>query len=206
MLLIIDDIQTGCGRTGTFFSFESAGISPDIVTLSKSISGFGLPMSLVLMKPELDVWRPSEHNGTFRGNNLAFVTARLALLHYWTSGDLEQSVRKKGNMVRGWLEHIAGGYDSGIFSVRGRGMIQGLAVERPGLANKIAAQAFTHGLVVETSGAEDQVIKLLPPLTIDDATLHNGLEILERSVTDILGAAQVSRREKVKVLGFRGAR
>ena len=79
MLLIVDDIQVGCGRTGTFFSFEAAGIRPDIITLSKSLSGFGLPMSLVLMKPELDVWKPGAHSGTFRGNNLAFVTATQAL-------------------------------------------------------------------------------------------------------------------------------
>ncbi|MFC8586505.1 aspartate aminotransferase family protein, partial [Streptomyces sp. NPDC057217] len=75
MLLIVDDVQMGCGRTGDFFSFEEAGITPDIVTLSKSISGYGLPMALCLFRPELDLWEPGEHNGTFRGNNPAFVTA-----------------------------------------------------------------------------------------------------------------------------------
>ena len=75
IVLIVDDIQAGCGRTGTFFSFEPAGIKPDIVTLSKSLSGYGLPFAVVLIKPELDVWKPGEHNGTFRGNNHAFVTA-----------------------------------------------------------------------------------------------------------------------------------
>lgn len=78
ILLIVDDIQAGNGRTGEFFSFEFAGIKPDIVTVSKSLSGYGLPMALVLFKPELDVWGPGEHNGTFRGNNMAFVTARAA--------------------------------------------------------------------------------------------------------------------------------
>jgi diaminobutyrate-2-oxoglutarate transaminase len=76
ILLIVDDIQVGCGRTGTFFSFEEAKISPDIIILSKSLSGYGIPFSMVLMKPSLDQWKPGEHNGTFRGNNLAFVTAR----------------------------------------------------------------------------------------------------------------------------------
>ena len=78
ILLIVDDVQMGCGRTGPFFSFEEAGIVPDIVTLSKSISGYGMPMALTLFKRELDVWGPGEHNGTFRGNNPAFVTSKAA--------------------------------------------------------------------------------------------------------------------------------
>src|SRR5699024_8669135 len=75
ILLIVDDIQAGCGRTGTFFSFEKAGIKPDIVCLSKSIGGYGLPMAITLFTEELDIWSPGEHNGTFRGNNLAFIAA-----------------------------------------------------------------------------------------------------------------------------------
>lgn len=205
MLLIIDDIQVGCGRTGTFFSFEDAGISPDIVTLSKSISGYGLPMALVLMKPEFDVWSQGAHNGTFRGNNLAFVTAKEALLHYWTSEEFTASIRKKGGIMHGWLEHIAHGYPEGNFSVRGRGMIQGLAADNAQLAANIATQAFKNGLVIETSGSEDQVIKLLPPLTIDEAVLRSGLEILEQSVADVLDVA-VAQVNKVKFINFRGGR
>src|SRR5690606_37322762 len=87
VLLIVDDIQVGCGRTGTFFSFEEAGITPDIICLSKSLSGYGLPLALVLMKPEHDVWAPGEHNGTFRGHNPAFVTAATAL-DYWRDTQL----------------------------------------------------------------------------------------------------------------------
>jgi diaminobutyrate-2-oxoglutarate transaminase len=206
MLLIVDDIQVGCGRTGSFFSFEGAGISPDIVTLSKSISGYGLPMALVLMKPEFDIWKPGAHNGTFRGNNLAFVTARAALLHYWSTPEFEQSVRRKAGIMHGWLDHIARGYDSGAFSVRGRGMIQGLATEHPDLAAKIAARAFENGLVVETSGATDQVIKLLPPLTIEEAVLHKGLEILEQSAADVLGTARAESGRKIKFINFRSSR
>lgn len=187
VLLIVDDIQVGCGRTGPFFSFEGVGISPDIVTLSKSLSGFGLPMSLVLMKPELDVWRPSAHNGTFRGNNLAFVTAREALLRYWSSGDLTREVERKGKIMRLWLEHIADAYPGGQFEARGRGMIQGLASQVPGLPNRITAAAFKRGLVMETSGAEDDVIKLLPPLNIDSELLADGLYLLEQCVAETLG-------------------
>lgn len=205
MLLIIDDIQVGCGRTGSFFSFEGMGISPDIITLSKSISAYGLPMSLVLMKPELDIWKPSAHNGTFRGNNLAFVTAKAALLHYWQSGEFQETVRRKGNIMRAWLEHIVNGYRKGAFSVRGRGMIQGLATEQPELASQISARAFKSGLVIETSGARDQVLKLLPPLTIDDAVLLSGLETLEQSVADVLGVARAPIN-KIKFINFRSGR
>ena len=106
MLLIVDDIQVGCGRTGTFFSFEAAGIRPDIITLSKSLSGFGLPMSLVLMKPELDVWKPGAHSGTFRGNNLAFVTATQALETYWTNAAFSAEIQRKESLVRDWLENL----------------------------------------------------------------------------------------------------
>jgi len=205
MLLIVDDIQVGCGRTGTFFSFEGSGISPDIVTLSKSISGYGLPMALVLIKPELDVWAPGAHNGTFRGNNLAFVTARAALLHYWGSREFEETIRRRSNITGAWLEHIARGYPEGRFTVRGRGMIRGLASEDAELANRISARAFEEGLVVETSGSQDQVVKLLPPLTIDDQALRKGLDMLERAVATELGVPH-AQAEKIRFIHFGGAR
>lgn len=204
MLLIVDDIQAGCGRTGPFFSFEDAKITPDIVTLSKSISGYGLPMSLVLMKPELDVWNPGEHNGTFRGNNLAFVTAQAALTHYWTTGDLEAATRRKGVLIRNWLEYIAQGY-AGTFRVRGRGMMLGMAAERPETAAAIATKCFENGLIIETSGSEDEVVKLLPSLTIDEVTLRKGLEILEKSVIEVVGSPRVSAHERIKLVNFRSA-
>ena len=206
MLLIVDDIQMGCGRTGRFFSFEESGISPDIITLSKSISAYGLPMALVLMKPDLDIWLPGAHNGTFRGNNLAFVTARAALLHYWSDDALQESVRRKGRIMCNWLEHIAADYPSGEFEVRGRGMIQGLASTNSKLADRIAKRCFELRLVVETSG-EDDVLKLLPALTIDEQLLCQGLDIIEDSVADVLGVARVYGRErKIKYINFRAAR
>lgn len=205
MLLIVDDIQMGCGRTGTFFSFEEAGISPDIITLSKSISGIGLPMALVLMKPDLDIWIPGAHNGTFRGNNLAFVTARAALQHYWSDDAFQQAVRSKGGIMRNWLDHIAADYPAGKFVVRGRGMIQGLAADDPQLAGNIAKRCFEKGLVIETSGADD-VLKLLPALTIDEQLLCKGLDIIEDCVADALGTARMQGRDrKVKYINFRAA-
>jgi len=206
MLLIVDDIQMGCGRTGRFFSFEEAGISPDIVTLSKSISAYGLPMALVLLKPEIDIWKPGAHNGTFRGNNLAFVTARAALMHYWSDDAFQETVRRKGVIMRSWLEHIAADYPSGEFEVRGRGMIQGLASTDPQLADRIAKRCFENGLIIETSGADD-VLKLMPALTIDEKLLCQGLDIIEGCVADVLGVPRVQGNDrKIKYINFRVAR
>mgnify|MGYP000309568999 CR=1 FL=1 len=180
VLLIVDDIQVGCGRTGAFFSFEEAGILPDIITLSKSISGFGLPMSLTLMRPELDVWEPAEHNGTFRGHNLAFVTAAAALKHYWADDALCNTVKDHAQRVRAKLGHIA--QHCGATSVRGRGLIQGLVFEdRPHIPSAISQKAFERGLIIETAGARDEVLKLLPPLTTTWEELERGLSIIEES-------------------------
>lgn len=183
ILLIVDDVQMGCGRTGPFFSFETAGITPDIVTLSKSISGYGMPMALVLMRRELDQWAPGEHNGTFRGNNPAFVTAKVSLEHFWTDRTLEESTLRKGGLIQKSFGALADAH-AGI-STRGRGMVQGLVFEDASQASKVCRIAFEKGLIVETSGAEDQVVKLLPPLTITDDELDHGLKILTDAVHTI---------------------
>jgi diaminobutyrate-2-oxoglutarate transaminase len=184
-LLIVDDIQVGCGRTGGFFSFEQAGIVPDIVCLSKSISGFGMPLALVLMRPALDVWKPGEHNGTFRGNNLAFVTARAALELFWTDDHLSEQIEMKSQIARARLTRIAETH-GGV--VRGRGLILGLAFEDTTLATRTSRQAFERGLIVETAGAEDQVLKLLPPLTLTCEELERGLDIIAASVEAAVAA------------------
>ena len=203
MLMIVDDIQVGCGRTGSFFSFEAAGIQPDIITLSKSLSGFGLPMSLVLMKPELDIWKPGAHSGTFRGNNLAFVTATQALETYWSSDAFSNEVQRKERLVRDWLENLVHSYPNAGLAVRGRGLIQGLvATAEPELANRIARKAFERGVVIETSGAQDEVLKLLPALTIEDELLTRGLDLIEASVADALSEDQPA----AQVLKFGGKR
>ena len=105
ILLIIDDIQVGCGRTGEFFSFEQSGIEPDMVILSKALSGCGLPMSLLLLKPQWDQWKPGEHTGTFRGNNLAFVAGREAL-GLWGNDELSNEVNRKSKYLFERLEAI----------------------------------------------------------------------------------------------------
>ncbi|NET40936.1 diaminobutyrate--2-oxoglutarate transaminase [Okeania sp. SIO2B3] len=186
VLFIADDIQVGCGRTGSFFSFEEVGISPDIVTLSKSLSGFGLPFSLVLIKPEFDRWKPGQHSGTFRGPNLAFVTAKAALDIYWQDDNLSMAVKQKGSRMQLRLEKIAkNNWESG-FSVRGRGMIQGLDCKDGNIADKIIRTAFANGLIMETAGAQGQVIRCLPPLTVSEEILEKGLDLLENTVNEVI--------------------
>ena len=185
-LLIVDDIQAGCGRTGPFFSFEAAGLSPDLVTLSKSLSGYGLPFSLLLLKPELDIWRPGEHNGTFRGHNLAFVTATQTLASYWRDNRLRKAVERKAQRVRARLGDIANRDQGARLAVRGRGLMQGLDCSSGARAARISAASFEEGLIVETSGAQGQVVKCLCPLTIDEDDLERGLDILERTVAGTL--------------------
>lgn len=190
ILLIVDDIQVGNGRTGTFFSFEEAGITPDIITLSKSIGG-GLPLALVLIRPELDQWKPGEHTGTFRGNNLAFVAATEAL-SYWDDNNFADAVKYKSGIVEDALQAICNKYPDLRASCRGRGLIYGLEIPRPGFAAQLSKTAFDNGLIIELSGAEDQVLKILPPLVIEEDTLQEGLSVIDRAIAELL-----ERRENI---------
>ena len=185
VLLIIDDIQAGCGRSGRFFSFEEAGIQPDIITLSKSLSGYGLPCAVVLFHPELDVWSPGEHNGTFRGNCHAFVTATTALNHFWKDDAFAASVREKGDYIAKRLDDIVEKYGEGNFNAKGRGMFQGINCVNGEIAGKITHEAYKNGLIIETSGTNDEIIKLLCPLTISMESLKKGIDIIEASVRKI---------------------
>lgn len=185
-LLIIDDIQAGCGRAGTFFSFEDMGFTPDIVTLAKSLSGMGLPFALTLFRPELDVWSPGEHNGTFRGNNHAFVTAAAALRHFWGDDTFQKDIARRGALLEERLDRIA--EEHGL-STRGRGMMRGIDVGSGETASAITEACFEQGLIIETSGAHDEIIKVLAPLVIDDAVFSTGLGIVEQSIRKELSPA-----------------
>ena len=184
VLLIVDDIQMGCGRTDSFFSFDQAGLVPDIVTLSKSLSGYGLPFAVVLLKPGLDCWEPGEHTGTFRGNNLAFVAGTAALEIFWSDGRFAEAVRRKGQRLRHRLEQIAE-QTNGHVSIRGRGLVQGIDCRSGAVAKAITGRAFQSGVIIETCGSDDQVIKFLPALTIDDDTLEKGIDILEEATCQV---------------------
>ena len=179
-LLIIDDIQVGCGRTGKFFSFEDFNISPDLICLSKSLSAYGLPLAVVLIKPEYDLWNPGEHNGTFRGNNLAFISANESL-NFWKDPKFINSIVGKIDLLQELLLKIIEDSNYSI-KLKGRGMIRGLEFEDNVLAKKIADLCFINGLIIETSGSKDQVIKFLPPINIDNQYLKCGMEILKKSI------------------------
>lgn len=197
IVFIVDDIQAGCGRTGPFFSFERAAIKPDIVTLSKSLSAYGLPMALVLIKPELDVWKPAQHNGTFRGNNLAFVTATAALDLFWSDTRLQSETEAKGRYIEARLDALIRDWPEQL-SRRGLGLMQGLVVADPADAAAIAEAAFQAGLIIEGCGPYDEVLKILPSLTITHEQLKRGLDILERAVREVLHAAsRLARIESI---------
>ncbi|PIE19605.1 MAG: diaminobutyrate--2-oxoglutarate transaminase [Proteobacteria bacterium] len=182
-LLIVDDVQVGCGRTGAFFSFEEAGLRPDIVCLSKSLSGFGLPFALTLVAPEHDIWSPGEHNGTFRGHNLAFVTATSTLEQYWRDDTLMKDVARRGPEVRERLETIAKAWGGEAY---GRGFIYGLRFPDHTIGGEVSKAAFERGLLIETSGPRDEVLKFLAPLTTPDGDLNAGLDILAASVEAVI--------------------
>jgi len=180
ILLVLDDIQAGCGRTGSFFSFEPSGIRPHMVTLSKSLSAMGLPFAVLLIESDLDEWEPGEHIGTFRGNNHAFVTAAAALEHFWSTPRFEQDVRRKAGILRSRLEEIAAASSLGL-TVKGRGLMSGIACPDGETAGRVCRAALERGLVIETSGSFDEVVKCLPPLTISDDELERGLTVLAES-------------------------
>ena len=185
MVLIVDDIQAGCGRSGTFFSFEEFGIEPDVITLSKSLGGYGLPMAIVLLKEQLDSWKPGEHNGTFRGNNHAFITARQALEHYWADDQFSAGVQKKAAHLKARLKEIQAKH-GGQLKHKGKGIMQGLEFKSGELADVVTELAFKRNLVIETSGSQGQVVKVLAPLTIENTVLDQGLDILSDCIADAL--------------------
>jgi len=197
LLFIIDDIQAGCGRTGDYFSFEEAGIEPDIITLSKSLGGYGLPFAVVLMKPELDQWKPGEHNGTFRGNNLAFVTAKAAIDNYWSDNHFSDEIKRKGQYTSERLESIVSQYGDGNFTTKGRGMFQGINCVNGEIAGKITRSAFKKGLIIETSGADDHIVKIFCPLVISDENLKKGIDIVESAVREVCATEDEIPEEKV---------
>ena len=186
ILLITDDIQVGCGRTGTFFSFERAGIVPDIVTISKSIGGCGMPLALVLFKPELDIWEPGQHTGTFRGNQLALIAGK-AGLETFVETNLELEVKRKAELVRAFLQEQIVPLDSRI-TFRGIGLIWGLDFSNfnNDMTKPLITACFRNGLIVERVGRDNNVLKIMPPLVIEDDLLIRGLEIIRDSLKEIL--------------------
>lgn len=183
IVFIVDDIQAGAGRTGDFFSFEFANIEPDIVCLSKSLGGSGIPLSLVLIRPDIDVWKPGEHSGTFRGNNLAFVTGG-AMCKMWSDSKFTADVARTAAKLQRHLDDIVAKFPNYIEGKRGRGLMAGLKCRSQAIVNRVHDVAFANGLLIESSGPNRDVIKVLPPITITDDELDRGITILKQAIQE----------------------
>ncbi|HEY6342722.1 MAG TPA: diaminobutyrate--2-oxoglutarate transaminase [Bryobacteraceae bacterium] len=174
--LIVDEVQTGWGRTGTLYAFEQANIVPDVLVLSKAIGG-GLPLAVVVYRASLDKWQPGAHAGTFRGNQLA-MAAGLATLRFIQEHDVCSHVQLMSMLFQMRLGELARMYQS-IGEVRGRGLMLGIEIVNPEsrdflgrplgdrtLALRVQAECFRRGLMVELGGRHGAVVRLLPPLII----------------------------------------
>ena len=185
ILLIVDDIQMGNGRAGSFFSFEEAGLYPDMICLSKSIGG-GLPMALLLFKPELDAWTPGEHTGTFRGNNLAFVAATQIINEYWSDDKFEKEINKKGEIVKKCLYDIKANNPDLDIIIGGKGLVWGIQVATDSeFASKLSKACFGQYLIAENCGVDGQVLKLFPALNIDYKILEDGLKLFSTAFSKV---------------------
>ena len=185
ILLIVDDIQAGCARSGWFFSFERAGIVPDIVCLSKSIGGIGLPLALVLLKPEIDCLRPGEHNGTFRGNQLAFVASK-ASLEFMLDHEVEKGVKEREVVIKAALEKIIEKHKDENLEMRGLGCMWGIEMHTNAKSRAVMLECFKNGLILERAGRDDSVVKLMPSLVIPMDLLEKGLQIVADAVDTVL--------------------
>ena len=186
ILMIVDDVQVGCCRSGSFFSFERAGITPDIVVMSKSIGGIGMPLAIVLHTDELDHWKPGEHNGTFRGNQLSFV-AGAAAIDYLLENNIEAETNRKGELVKKYVTENILPLDSRL-QLRGIGLIWGIdfGAISPSLSEEVIEKCFEKKLICECAGRDGAVLKIMPPLVIEDDMLIKGLSIIKDSIKETL--------------------
>lgn len=186
ILLIVDDIQAGICRTGTFFSFERGNIQPDMVVLSKSIGG-GMPLTLLLIKPDEDIFGPAEHNGTFRGNQLSFVAGN-AGLEFMLDNDLEAQTQRKGKIIENFIVNEILPLDSRL-SHRGIGFMWGIECEKLGgdhFSHAVTKACFDRKLIIERAGRNSSVVKIMPPLVIEDELLLEGLKIVKEAFSEVL--------------------
>jgi diaminobutyrate-2-oxoglutarate transaminase len=191
--LIIDEVQTGIGRTGELFAFQHAGIIPDVVVLSKAIGG-SLPLSVVIYDRELDKWGPGAHIGTFRGNQMA-MAAGTATLKYIKENNLSQHAKELGEKLMLELTILQNEIPE-IGDVRGRGLMVGAEIvnpripsglkgtyaANPELASRIQRECFNRGLILEVGGRHGSVIRFLPPLIITEKQLDDVLAIFKDAV------------------------
>lgn len=196
--LILDEVQTGFGRTGRLFACEHADVTPDVLVLSKAIGG-SLPLSVLVYRGELDRWLPGAHAGTFRGNQLAMAAGSATLRHLRTER-LHEHAAALGARLGGRLTQLQGAYAQ-LGDVRGRGLMLGVEVvdphgapdplghppADPALAAAIQAQCLRHGLILELGGRHGSVVRFLPPLVITEAELDHVFEIFATAVAAAVG-------------------
>jgi diaminobutyrate-2-oxoglutarate transaminase len=185
--LIVDEIQSGCGRTGKWLSFEHYEIEPDVVLLSKGLGGIGMPIAVVFYDRELDTWAPGAHTGTFRGNQLAFAAGLAAVKIIQRDGILEH-VREQGDYIVEQLRALQAEHGA-IGDVRGIGLLIGLEIVNPETGEPdaetalgIQRAALERGLILELGGRFDAVVRLLPPLNVSRETIDQALDILHASL------------------------
>jgi diaminobutyrate-2-oxoglutarate transaminase len=191
---VVDEVQTGVGRTGTMWAVDRAGIEPDVMVLSKAIGG-SLPLAVIVYAEHLDTWAPGAHTGTFRGTTLA-MAAGAATLRHVLAEDLPARADQLGRRMRDGLRALQADHP-GIGEVRGRGLMNGIELVEPGavpdevgarpaapgLAVAVRAQCLQRGLIVELGGRHDSVLRLLPPLVMTDAQLSDVLDRLGDALT-----------------------
>jgi diaminobutyrate-2-oxoglutarate transaminase len=200
--LILDEVQTGWGRTGTLYAFEHSGIVPDVVVLSKAIGG-SLPLAVIVYRGALDVWPPGVHAGTFRGNQLA-MAAGLATLRYLLDHDIPAHAAAMGDRFVAHLRELQRRH-AVIGDVRGRGLMIGIEIVDPDdydrtgrpagdgvRARKVQAACFRNGLIVELGGRNGAVVRLLPPLDITPEQVD--------TVAAVIGRAFEETRTRVRAL------
>jgi diaminobutyrate-2-oxoglutarate transaminase len=195
--LIVDEVQSGCGRTGTWFAFEQYDIEPDVIVASKALSGLGLPVAVILYDKRLDVWHPAAHTGTFRGNQLAFA-AGVATMKVIQREDVLGNVRRRAEQLMAHLTALRELTDW-VADVRGTGLMVGVEMADPGtgapaaeLARRVQREALNRGLILELGGRDDCVVRLLPPLNCTAGQVDEAGSILREAVAEATRAGQGS--------------
>ncbi|AWK43828.1 diaminobutyrate--2-oxoglutarate transaminase family protein [Photorhabdus laumondii subsp. laumondii] len=184
--VIIDEIQTGCGRTGTWYAFEQYGIEPDIFVTSKGTSGIGLPSSLMFYKKDFNNWTSGIHIGTFRGNQLAFASGTKAI-EIIKRDNLLENVKQRSIQIKKHLAALKNNFNI-IGEIRGKGLMLGVEIlnASTGKACEITAKhiqkiALNKGLITELGGRNDTVLRILPPLNVSSDTIEEAIEILRNT-------------------------
>lgn len=183
-LFILDSIQCGCGRCGSYFSFDDLDVDPDIIILAKGLGGFGTPIAMLVNKPEVDkAWSPGQHTGTFRGQGFSFVAGKIGL-EYFKNEQFNEETKRKGDIVRKVLDKLNSKYEK-VVDVRQKGLMLAIEFDSAATVKEITAKTYENGLIIGACST-GEIIKFIPPLTITDEELNKGLERFTASVEAIL--------------------